>query len=290
MKRNNEIHRLDDNFRTERRSYKPLFIIITSLLIIIILGLIIFKDSFKLNSIDTFEESTELLYDKKLKTNFKKIVINSDFSNIEIEKNDDDYVGVTIYGESAKEKVYEEDETLNVNLKLSCTICHNVKSGKIILSVPDDLIDNIEFNVEYGSISIGEFNNLSVSAKVQYGNFNADAINKLSLNLKSGNIKISRLNHVTIDVDMGNVSINSVFNSADIYAELGNVIITYFDITEDSKIETNDGSVVLVNEEEIYYDAKSKNGIISLPDDNENYKDDIKVSITTVTGNITVGE
>lgn len=290
MAKNNEIHRLDDTFRTERKSYKPIFIISSVLLILVILGLIIFKDSFKLNSIDTFDESTDLLYDKKLQPTFKNIIVNSDFSNIYIEENNENYIGVTIYGENAKEKVYTDGEDLNINLRLSCTICHKVKSGRIVLSVPESLINKITLNVEYGSATMDDFEDMDMIANIQYGNFLAASLKSLDLKLKSGNIKISSIGSITTNVEIGNVTVNTVSEYADIYAGLGNIIITYFEPNKDSRLETNNGSVVIVSEDDIYYNAKSKNGIIKLPENNESNKNNTKVHIITETGNITVGE
>ena len=285
----NKIRKLDNVVSDDKKSYKPLFIILSFGVIFTIILLIIFKDTFKLNSIDTFDESSKILYNKKLENIYESITINSEFANIYLNTSNDDYIEVKIYGESAKEKVTAKDKKLDINLKLTCTVCHDVKGGKIYVTLPNSLLKNLDINSKFGSVSIAEFNDTIINTTMEYGDFDAAGVKKLNLKLKSGNVKLSHAESVTSSIETGNLTVNNIYGYCDIDTGLGNVIVTYLDVNKDSKINVKTGSVNLVEANELYYDAKSNVGQIHLPVDNVLNKNKTKVSITTDVGNISVG-
>lgn len=287
--RYNKIKKLDSSFN-ERRSYKPIFIIVSVGVILTIVLLIVFKDAFKLNSIDTFEESSILLYDKKLESIYNSIVINSEFANVYLYASTEDYIDVSIYGESAKYNVDAVDKELNINLKLTCTICHGVQSGRIYLSVPEHLLNNVKINSNYGSVTIDKFGTTNIEADINYGNFDADEIRNLKLKLNSGNVKLLYASDIEAEVETGNITINTVDNYVNLKSTSGNIIITNLDVKNESSLYAKNGSITLINARDLYYVARSDVGIIDIPEDNEDYKNNTKVRINTEVGNISVGK
>lgn len=284
----NKIKRLDNPIRDHNtRAFKPILIIILVLLLFSIIALILFKDKFKLGSINSFDESTTLLYNKKLESIYDEINIDVEFANIYIKPTNNDYIEIFMYGDSAKTNVSKDGKSLNVNLKLTCTICHDVPSGKIVITVPDNEISNININSHYGDITIGDMPLASVVAKTEYGDFNASSLDVGNVELVSGNIKINSINSITAKCEMGNITIGYVNVYAGLQTNIGNVIVSDLNVKKESYITSETGSISLINEYDLFYACKSNKGKIYKPDNINTKK--TKVKLTTDTGNITVG-
>lgn len=288
MSSENKIKRLED-YREKRinKSKKPILFLIGGLVLLLIVAFLLLKDTFKFSSIDNFDESSTLVYYNKIENNYDSIKIVADYANIYIKPISGDDIEVYIYGDEAKGDAVKNDNKLKIKSNLTCTVCHGVPSGKIILGIPNKEISNIDITTNYGNVIMGALSLGTVNINVKYGDISGLKVDDLDVTLKSGNVKLEEVNTIKTNCDMGNVTIKKVNNYAGITTNVGNVVITDLDIKKESYIQTYVGSVTIVNASDLFYACKSNLGNIEIPENIDTSK--TKVKITTHEGNIMVG-
>lgn len=220
----------------EKPNKKPFFIMLAISIMVI-------------GSILIFEKGSSVLNQSKY-SDLNKIVIDAEYSNIEINFLDTDTVSVLIYGKKADElSVKEEDKVLTIKKTSTKGVCILNCDDKIILYLPKNF-ERLDITTEMGDI----------------------------------NAKGTTINDVYIKSKIGNVNLGTV-KVADIETEIGNVTIEELDGEFDSIIKTDTGNVTIKKTNNLNIEASSNSGRINVKDTKDN---DYTLTVETNIGNIKV--
>ncbi len=295
---------------------RPIVTII-GLLCIIIIALIIAMIIFiKKNNDYSFirkygETIKELQVDKTYENTFNKILIDTEATDIEIKKSQNETTQLKVYAEEDKvevtENVYENLSELKIKVKTTpCKfLClnFNKKISKIELYIPENYDKEIKIENNYGNIDVESFKNLNLNIDEDAGNIKIDAANKVDiknnygditineiiegkLNSSAGNIEVNKVNIIDAKNNHGNTKIKEINEYVRIDADAGDIKIDKINITRDSSIETNLGTIRIDKINEIYVDASTDLGTTSI---NENYREsDITLNLESNLGDIKV--
>lgn len=221
----------------EVENKKPFFILLSISIIVVISIFLLEKGSIILN--------------KSKYTDLEKIVIDAEYSNVEVKYLESKEVNVVVYGKREDDiSVKEINKVLNIKKSSTKGICIFNCSDKIILYLPK------------------EFERLDIS-------------------LKMGNVNIeeSTINDIYVKDDIGNVNLGTI-KSANIEVDVGNVAIKKLDAEFDSYIKVNKGNVTINHAFNTNVKAKSNTGKVNVKDDNTD--NEFVLTIETNIGNIKV--
>ena len=221
----------------EVENKKPFFIILAISIIVVI-------------SIFIFEKGSIVLNKSKY-TNLDKIIIDAEYSDVEVKYLESKEVNVVVYGKKDDEiSVKEINKTLTIKKSSTKGICIFNCDDKIILYLPK------------------EFERLDVSLKM--GNVNVEE---------------SIINDIYVKDDIGNVALGTV-KSANIEVDVGNVEIKKIDAEFDSYIKVNSGNITVNHTNNLNVKANSNTGKVNVKNDND--KNEYVLTIETNVGNIKV--
>ena len=253
---------------------KTIKILLIILLSLIIIGItLFFINILGYNGITFFgtKESKNIVYKEEYDDVFTDIAINSKFGNVYVNETNEKKVIVEIYGNKERTKVNAEYNTLFIETDVeSCTIlCFNREASKVIITLPRDYAYNLSIMDNYGSVFVGEFDNM-----------------KLKATLKAGNIKVLSANILNVTNNFGDISIGKVNEKMEIIENFGNIEIKNINIMKDSSIRNDFGNIKIDDTNEINIKAKTSLGKTKI---NNNYKMSlITLNIRNNFGNITV--
>lgn len=249
----------------------------------------------------------ELAVDKIYENNYNKIIIDTEASDIEIKKSQNETTQLKIYSE--KEQVELTEDTSELKIKVKTTPCKflclnfNKKISKIELYIPENYDKEIKIENSYGDIDIESFKSLNINIEEDAGNIKIDTANIANINNNYGNIKINEIKEGKLKSSAGNIEINKVENInitnnygnteikeinefVKINSDAGDIKIDNINITKDSSIETNVGKIKIENINEIYVETSTDLGKISI---NKNYREsEITLTLESNVGDITV--
>lgn len=210
----------------------------------------------------------KVIYDNLYFEDFKKILVNSSNSNIDIKESQDDSFRVVITGNKNNFIVDNYNNRLYIENNSRCKfLC--LKNSKIIVYVPSKYKEEIDINNRFGNVNIENF---------KYANINIDS--------KFNDIKIDNVNSITINNDLGNISIKNINNYFDLDNDFGDIKIDNVNILLDSYIDNNLGDIKIGNTNEINIYTKNDLGNIRV---NKNYREsNILLDIKTNLGNIKI--
>lgn len=215
---------------------KPFFIILSITIFVVLLILI-------------FENGSTILNKSKYKE-LDKIVIDAEYSNVEVQFLPTDEINVMIYGKRSDElSVREIDKVLTIKKTSNKGVCIFNCADKIILYLPK------EFEI-------------------------------LDVSLKMGDLKVENvtINDVYVSSDIGNVSLGTV-KSANIEVNIGNVNIKKFEGEFDSYIKVNKGNVTINHASNFNIEAKSNTGKVNVKEEKDN---ELLLRVETNIGNIKI--
>lgn len=291
-------------------------IFLISLLSILVILLILFMIFVILNGSKNFinfgitsdKISNNLIYDKEYENRFDTINIKSDASDIEIKKSIDSNIKVLIYSEEEKLKSIDisDDNSLDINLKEKKRFnffWFNYINSKIEIYIPkdysknikiensygniqiDDFVDsNIDITSDYGDVKIGSAN--SIKVENSYGDTTIKDANIVDINNDCGNIEIDSVKSAVLENNLGDIDIKKVYEYIDIENDCGDISIDDISLMKNSTIKSSMGDIEIKNIKDIYIDAKTSLGDVSI---NNNYhKSDIILKIDNDCGDIEV--
>ena len=295
---------------------KTKIIIIITLLSILIIGLIsmmvfvISKGGFNFISLGISSKvSTNLVYDEVYETNFSKININSDISDIEIKQSNDEKIEVLIYSNEKDNNVNVNDsENLNVSLKEKGgfnLFKWNRLNSRIEIYIPINYDKNIEIISSYGDIRIDRFTNSNISIESDCGDIDIDEVdtvkvknsygdtfinkaNKVDIASDCGDVEVGSVGYISLDNSYGDIEIRNINNYMNIIADCGDIEIDNVLLTKNSKIKSDFGDVSIENIKDVYIDAKVDLGDVSIK--NNYRRSDITLNIESDLGDIEVNE
>ena len=295
---------------------KTKIIIIITLLSILIIGLIsmmvfvISKGGFNFISLGISSKvSTNLVYDEVYETNFSKININSDISDIEIKQSNDEKIEVLIYSNEKDNNVNVNDsENLNVSLKEKGgfnLFKWNRLNSRIEIYIPINYDKNIEIISSYGDIRIDRFTNSNISIESDCGDIDIDEVdtvkvknsygdtfinkaNKVDIASDCGDVEVGSVGYISLDNSYGDIEIRNINNYMNIIADCGDIEIDNVLLTKNSKIKSDFGDVSIENIKDVYIDAKVDLGDVSIK--NNYRRSDITLNIESDLSDIEVNE
>lgn len=286
-----------------------IFIItLSSILIVFLIFILVYllnnNSRFYFNFGDTV--SDKLVLDETYDTIFDEIKIDSKTSNIEIKNSNNEKIKLVIYGEEEKLEVNKDNNKLNIKTKEKNCIgfCFNRKIFKIELYLPITYDKKLIIDNNYGDVSISEFENMEISAKLSAGDINIEKIKsgkivnnygdikingyskKLDITEDCGEVYVSAVDDIKVTNKFGDIKINKVNNSLNIKDDCGDIKIDELDIKKNSSIHNSLGDITLGSTNDIYIDAKTNLGDTKV--NTSNKKSDITLTINNSCGDIEV--
>lgn len=286
-----------------------IFIItLSSILIVFLIFILVYllnnNSRFYFNFGDTV--SDKLVLDETYDTIFDEIKIDSKTSNIEIKNSIDEKIKLVIYGEEEKLEVNKDNNKLNIKTseKNCIGFCFNRKIFKIELYLPITYDKKLIIDNNYGDVSVSEFENMEISAKLSAGDINIEKIKsgkivnnygdikingyskKLDITEDCGDVYVSAVDDIKVTNKFGDIKINKVNNSLNIKDDCGDIKIDELDIKKNSSIHNSLGDITLGSTNDIYIDAKTNLGDTKV--NTSNKKSDITLTINNSCGDIEV--
>lgn len=283
-------------------------IVLLSILVVFLIGFMVYM----MNGNSRFyhmnwmhKVSNEKIMDEIYSTNFKKIDITSDASDIYIKKSNDNSVRVVVYGDKDRLKVDTNNESLQIESEgKECNFfCINIKIAKIEIYLPENYENEIEIKNRYGDIEIDKFLNSKIEIEEDCGDVSVEGVNQVVVKNNFGDIKIGetenadieesagdvtvdRVKNITVKNNYGDIHIKEVSSYLDISDDCGDIKIDQVNIDKDSVITNSFGDIKIGSTNEIYIDAKTDLGDTKI---NRNYhKSDITLKIENNCGDIRV--
>lgn len=287
-------------------------ILLITFLSLIVLGLISFMVSVIVNGKNNFigfkfieKTSTNLIYDKEYSDDFNEIKINSDAAKIEVINSDTANVKVKMYSEKQyKNKIINNSGVLNViSYHKSKFVGFNQKIAKIEIYIPEDFNKTINITNNYGDIYVEDFIDANINVESDAGDIDVDMANTLEIKNSYGDTKIGKVNDINLESncgdvkidevrsaevsnDLGDIEIKNVKEYLDVTADCGDIDIDKISLTKNSKIVNNLGDIEIKDIKNVYIDAKTDMGKVSV--NNNNQKSDITLKIENDCGDIDV--
>lgn len=249
--------------------------------------------------------SNELIMDEVYHTNFKKVELISDASDIFIKRSNDDTVRVVVYGDKDRLNVNTDNEKLFIKSEAkNCEFfCINITVAKIEVYLPENYENEIEIKNKYGDIEIDKFMNARIEiqedcgdvkieeakevvVKNSYGDIKIGTIEKADIEESAGDVTVEKVENITVKNNYGDIHIKEVSSYLDVSDDCGNIKIDQANIDKDSVITNNLGDIKIGSTNEIYIDAKTDLGDVKI--DRNYHKSDITLKIENDCGDIKV--
>lgn len=290
---------------------KKITIFLIILLSIISIALIFFmfamiNGKFKFSHyILNYNISNELVIDNTYDSNFDKLKIDANASEIYIKVSHSEKTKVVIYGDKDNTSISTINNELKITSKEKKCIgfCFNFKVAKIEVYLPKDYHKLIDIKNDYGDIEVGDFANAileikensgdvdiisgkEVTVENDYGDIKLRKADKAKINESSGDIEIGDVNYIEAKNNYGDIEISSVGKYLDITNNCGDIEVDNLDLTKNSYIKDDLGDIEIGHTNDIYIDAKTDLGDVKI---NRNYhKSDVTLKIQNDCGDIKV--
>lgn len=252
--------------------------------------------------------SNNLIYEKEYENKFDKINIISDASDIKIKKSKDANIKVLVYSENEKmKKFYVDDDTsLNINIEIKKgfnIFWFNNINSRIEVYIPNDYSKDIDIQNSFGDIEVDGFINSNIDIVSDCGDVKVDSVNSIKVNNSYGDTIIKKANNIDInndcgDIDigdaktaklknnLGDIDIKNIYEYINIEDNCGDISIDNVSLIKNSIIKGDLGDIEIKNIKDVYIDAKTSLGDISI---NNNYrKSNIILKIDNSCGDIEV--
>lgn len=227
----------------------------------------------------------KVIYDREFSSDVNDVLINANAANIEVKEGTENRL--VVYGEDKYLNVSEDkDLVVNYSEKGCKFFCFNVKVGKVIVYLNADFKGNIRVDNDYGDVEIGEFKESMVRVKSAYGDTSVKAAKEVDIESSAGDVEVGTVFVARIENNYGDIIIDRVNQKLDISDDCGDIKIKQVNLTENSSIDNDFGSVKIDVTNDILIDAD-----VSLGDkkvNNNNYKSDVVLKIKNDCGDIKV--
>lgn len=291
-------------------------IVLITLLSILVIMLILFMTFVILNGSKGFinlgitsdKISNNLIYDKTYENKFDKINIKTDASDIKIKKSNDSNIKVLIYSEEEKRKNINVTDNTSLDINLEAKkgfnfFLFNYINSKIEIYIPSDYNKSIRIENNYGDIETSDFIDANMDIISDCGDVKIDAGNSIKIRNSYGDTIVKNANSIDVSNDCGDIDVGSaksailkndygdidikhVYEYIDIEDNCGDINIDNVILKKNSSIKNDMGDIEIKNIRNIYIDAKTSLGDVSV---NNNYRtSDITLKIENDCGDIEV--
>lgn len=205
-------------------------------------------------------------------TSITKVNILINAGNLKIINSNNNDIKITAYGEHKEDiNVTINDNLLNINYPIYANSYYNLGnySCDVILYLPN---------------TINDINIVSDEGDIFVGDFSQSTVNIIS---KDGSINLGNFNNVYLDYNtlFGNIYIEEVNNKIEANGS-GDIIINELNINENSYINVDDLSKIIINQVNDINIEANTNRKINISHDNNN--SNIKLLLHSKDGNIIV--
>jgi len=192
------------------------------------------------------QDKSKLLEDRKYK-DINKLVINSEVSDINFYKSEDEFTRVVIYGLSKdKVELVEGNKELSIDKHGSKSYCLINCDNKIDIYLPNDL-DSLNITTDVGSVNTESVYVSSLTIKSDVGSINVGVSNIVNIITNVGSVSIKEISgtdNSLVKTDVGSITIDKISNlKVESNVDFGNNDIVNNDGEFILKLETNVGSV-----------------------------------------------
>ena len=207
---------------------------------------IIFLAILVLVGIYVFQDRTKKLEDRRYK-DIDKLIINSDVSDINFYKSEDENIRVVIYGLTTDNvELVEGSKELSIDKHGKKGYCLINCRNKIDIYLPSEY-NSINITTEVGSINVEEIKVNSLTFNSDSGNVKLGSTNTVNITTNSGNVDIKEIIGTassSIKTDSGNITIDKISNlKVESNVELGSNEVSTIDGEFTLKLETNAESI-----------------------------------------------
>lgn len=274
-------------------------IILLSLTIVILTIFMIFmmNKKFSLNFRSFFTQRVEeLQIEETYKNTYDKINIKTDAADVYIKKSENEDIYLKVYAEKNHANVIDNETELNIEVKQDkCIgICINNKISKVELYIPENYEKEIKIDNNYGDVEIESFEKLNLNIKEDagdikiekanivnidnnYGDIEINEINEGTIKESAGDVKIIKVNSIDVKNNYGDVKITEINEYVKVDSNAGDVKIQNLNITKDSLITTDVGSIKIEKTNDIRIDADSDVGEVKIRENNKNAEVTLKI-------------
>lgn len=270
---------------------KIILLSLIALLLTTILIILLVRPKSNLNFFK-FQSKSELVYEKDIEEQIKKIKVNTKASSIQIEKSDSNKVSVKYYGDKNDKdlSLTTDNETLNITEDTSyfCIGFCSYAEHKIVISLPKEIDYELDLNTASGDVYLPDAKLSNVKIKTISGDIAAITASNANLESTSGDIEINEVEKLSAKTISGEISANQIKRSCDIKTTSGDVEIVSLEITNNSKIVTISGDVDIEINRGSYVKTETISGEVSINNNNRYAKSEL--TIKTTSGDIEVGD
>ena len=288
------------------RTYKIIKICFLTIIAILLTGILIVSLKGKFHFDDYFNSRSEIIFKEDYETkDIKNIKVNTTSGDLEIIHSKDNRIKVEAYGKKKSDvKVTLSENTLDIDFP-GKNICVGFcfYNNQIKVYVPDSY--NGDFNIisTSGDILAGDFANANydisnTSGNVRLGNakdltiistsgdVTVQKTNKLEVSSLSGDVYAYNSNHVTVKTTSADIHLEEIFDYVNANSVSGDIRITKLNVSENSKLSSKSGDIIINDLNEVYVDTKTTSGDVHVDDNNRKAKEELKIK--TISGDIYV--
>lgn len=270
---------------------KIILLSLIALLLTTILIILLVRPKSNLNFFK-FQSKSELVYEKDIEEQIKRIKVNTKASSIQIEKSDSNKVSVKYYGDKNDKdlSLTTDNETLNITEDTSyfCIGFCSYAEHKIVISLPKEIDYELDLNTASGDVYLPDAKLSNVKIKTISGDIAAITASNANLESTSGDIEINEVEKLSAKTISGEISANQIKRSCDIKTTSGDVEIVSLEITNNSKIVTISGDVDIEINRGSYVKTETISGEVSINNNDRYAKSEL--TIKTTSGDIEVGD
>ena len=269
---------------------KIILIILLSIIAVALIGiltiLLIRGDKFDFSMFNVSESKT-LIEEKTVET-YKEINVDANYSNVEIDTNDENVISIKLYSDNIDEYSIKDEDVINVVFKEKKRVFNLFgKSPRAVISIPKDYDKTVTVKGSVLDVKGSGSDKLNLVADVQTGDVKVEHMDKANIKLKTGDIKIESVNELIVKSNVGDVKVKSVNYKLDITGDVGDIKIEKVDLKENSFITNSTGDVKIGKTNAIYIEGKTDVGDVKI---NTNHrKSDVELIIKNHIGDIKVG-
>lgn len=277
---------------------KICFLTIISILLTAIL-VVCLKGTFHFD--DYFNSKSKIIYKEDYEANdIKNIKVNTTSGDLEIIHSKDNKIKVEAYGKKKSDiKVTLSENTLDIDYP-GKNICVGFcfYNNQIKVYVPDSYDGHFNIISTTGDILAGDFDKAdydisNTSGNVRLGNSNdlkiistsgdvtVQKTNNLEASSLSGDIYAYNSKHVTIKTTSADIHLEEIFDYVNASSVSGDIRITKLNVSENSKIISKSGSVIVNDLNNIYVDAKTVSGDMHVDNNNRKAKEELKIKTSS---------
>lgn len=288
------------------RTYKIIKICFLTVIALLLTSILVVSLKGKFHFDDYFNSRSEIIYKEEYKaSDIKNIKVNTTSGDLEIIHSKDNKIKVEAYGKKKSDvKVTLSENTLDIdypgknicvgfcfyNNQIKVYVPNSYAGNFNIISTTGDILAgdfdkaNYDISNTSGNVRLGNANNLKIISTS--GDVTVQKTNILEASSLSGDIYAYNGNHVTAKTTSADIHLEEIFDYVNATSVSGDIRITKLNISENSKISSKSGDVIINDLNNVYVNTKTTSGDVHVDDNNRKAKEELEIK--TISGDIYV--